>query len=334
MECRNMPDPRKVLVTGATGFIGQALTASLLQAGLAVRAAGLGATAHLEALGAEISPLGAISGATDWSPYLDGIDAVVHLAGVAHRMEEQSATLDNLFDQVNHQATASLARAIGRQGGIERFLFASSVAVHGEPEAWPLTAQSPCRPTTPYGLSKLNAEQAIGEALTGSTVAWGIIRPVLVYGPGNPGNMARLLGLIRRGIPVPVRSTPNQRHFLYLGNLLSAVQAFLRHEAPPAGKAWLIADREAVSTRELVGLLAQALGRPGRTLVLPDPLLKATAWTGDLLRAAGIPSPWTTDALRKLLGDFVVDARPIQEDLGWLPPFTLEEGVRSAVQAH
>jgi nucleoside-diphosphate-sugar epimerase len=139
--------------------------------------------------------------------------------------------------------------------------------------------------------------------------------------------MARLVSLIRKGVPVPVTQTPNRRSLLYLGNMLSAVTTYLSNPSVPTGKTWLIADGEDWSTEQLVQEIALAMGLKAHTIRLPGSLLRSTAAVGSLLRRVGLPVPWTKDVLKKLLGDFFVDATAIQCDLDWSPPYTPAEGL-------
>jgi len=324
-----MNPSRKILVTGANGFIGSALTRALLDQGFRVRMTGQACPRHLEELGAEWFQMGDLEDGAHWHPALEGIHGVVHLAGIAHRIHEDQGSLRSMYHLVNHLATRSLAKAISQTPSIERLLFASSVAVYGDTSTFPLTVDPgvPLRPSTAYGSSKLDAEIAIHEHLGEALCRWAILRPVLIYGPGNPGNMARLVDLVRKGVPVPVTRTPNRRSLLYLGNLLSAVTTYLSSPSVPTGKTWLIADGEDWSTERLVQEIGRAMGLKARTIRLPSPLLRSTAAVGSLMKGFGLPAPWTKDVLNKLLGDFYVDTTAIHHELNWHPPFNPSEGL-------
>ena len=247
--------------------------------------------------------------------------------GMAHRQDRMAQRDWDGFDRVNHRATRSLAEEIRRHPSIKRFIYISSVAVHGTRPTVPLTESSPPAPDTPYGQSKWNAEQAIQGILDPVQFPWVILRPVLVYGPGNPGNMARLAGMLNRGWPVPVTRVPNRRSFLYIGNLTDAIGRCLESCPAPAGRTWLVADRETPSTAALVQALGRAAGRPPRTLALPPGLWKASARLGDLLSRAGLPCPWNEEVRGKLLDDFQVDATAIRNDLPWDPPYSFLQGI-------
>ena len=327
-----MKTVRRVLVTGANGFVGSALTRLLITEGYQVSMTGNARPESLVALGANWIPMPDLTEEVDWLPVLDGVEAVVHLAAIAHRRESNSDTEQALYDRVNHRATRSLAQAIGKCPHIKRFLFMSSVRVHGDPLAFPIREESPLAPVTPYDQSKVDAEMAIRECLPPESLRWGILRPAVIYGPGNRGNMAKLEGLLRKGIPVPLGLQPNRRSFLYLGNVISAIEAFLSHPAPPSGHTWVLADEEPSSTEALVIAMADAMGIRPKRLHLPQGLLSTTARLGDLVRAAGLPAPWNTEVRQKLLGDFWLDISAIKQDLGWRPPFSQEDGIRQTYQ--
>jgi len=317
-----------VLVTGANGFVGTALTQVLLERGLRVRMTGQVRSEALEGMGAEWFPMPDLTGEVDWTDALAGMDAVVHLAAIAHRTGAVVPEDWVRYDQVNHLATRSLAEAIRQTPILDRFLFVSTVRVHGDPVAFPVREDSPFAPSTPYDQSKMDAERAIRETLPLDAARWAIIRPVLVYGPGNRGNMAKLEGLIRTGIPVPLGKRPNRRSFLFLGNLLGAILAFLVHPMPPSGRTWIVADEEPASTERLLRAMAGAMGRKARVLHLPSIVLDPLTALGDLCRKIKVPVPWNSETRQKLLGDFYVDISAIKAELGWTPPFSLEEGIR------
>lgn len=333
MQERNaMTDTLKILVTGANGFVGTALTSALLDLGLQVRMTGQASVVSLQARGAEWFPMPDLTQEVDWTPALEGMDCVVHLAGIAHRTEAASAEDWSLYDQVNHRGTRSLALALQAHPTVKRFLFISTVRVHGDPEVLPVKGTSPLAPSTPYDLSKVEAEKAVRELLAADALTWAILRPVLVYGPGNRGNMARLEGLLRSGLPIPLGRRENKRSFLFIGNLLSIIKTFLMAPHPPSGHTWIVADREAVSTGRLLRAMGAAMNLKPRLIYLPEGILTFAAKAGDLGLRAGIPSPWNSEVQGKLLGDFYVDLAPTMHELGWEPPFGLEEGLRQTYE--
>ena len=314
----------KVLVTGGTGFIGRALVGALLAGGFQVRVAGRG---QASLTGVDWHPLGDLSGTVDWARALEGMEAVVHLAGLAHRFPKDPDYDAALYDRINHRATRDLVQAVARQPSITRFLFASSLGVHGGSPPLPMTSLTPFSPATPYDHSKVEAERAIREVLAAGKVHWAILRPALVYGPGHPGNMAKLEGLILKGRPIPLGG-PNLRSFIFVDNLADVFVTYLAAPFPPSGRAWPVADGYPISTEALVAGMAAGMGRKARLVRLPSPVLGALTALGDGLGRLGLPSPWNSEVRNKLLGDFHVDLTDLRRELGWTPPFTPEEGLR------
>lgn len=324
-----------VLVTGATGFVGRHLCAELVRTGWRVRAVYVHSGPPPNLLHPEIewrqgSPLGS---GTDWLPLLDGgITAVVHLAAIAHRITAAEQVSEQVYDQANHLGTARLAAQVAEHAAtIRRFVFVSSIGAVASLAEVRLNEDSVCRPDTPYGRSKLAAEQSVQRILGASAVEWCILRPPLLYGPGNPGNMERLLHLLKLPVPLPLASVRNRRSFLYVGNLTSAVTTSLVHPAA-ANRVFCLSDQEEISTPELLRRLGRATGRRVRLAPFPLTGLRLVGRCGDLLqqlmgRSMGIDSA----AMNKLCGSLVVDHARFRTDCGWHPPFKLDAGLTATV---
>ena len=280
-----------VLVTGASGFVGRALCRQLEQAGWLLRTPGR-------------SDLGEIDADTDWRPWIEGADAVIHLAARVHVMRETAADADEHYDRTNRAATVRLAEQAAK-AGVRRFVFLSSVKVHGDHAVRPLTAADTPRPSDPYGRSKHAAERALREVPGLDAV---ILRPPLVYGPGVRGNFLALMRLVDRGWPLPLASIDNRRSLIYLGNLVDAIETALA--APPG--TYLPSDRQDVSTPALVRAVARAMGCPAR--LFPTPVAALGAAAAVLGRR---------DAIDRLRETLAVDG----ELPGWQPRFSLEEGM-------
>lgn len=304
---------RAVLVTGATGFIGGFLLDRLVASGYQVTAA---VNAITTGLPDEVTILRncAIAPDTDWSGKLGGIETVVHLAARVHVMHDTS--LDPLaeFRRVNVAGTEHLACEAAK-AGVRRFIFMSSIKVHGEEADHPYTEEDPARPSDPYAISKTEAELALRriEAETGMEVV--IIRPPLVYGPGVKANFLTLLKLVSSNVPLPLANVSNQRSLVYVGNLVDAIIVCMNHPGA-AGQTYLVSDGQDVSTPELVRRIATALKKSALLFPFPTGLLRMT---GRLVGRSG--------TIDRLLGSLQVDSSKIRRDLGWEPPFALKQGL-------
>jgi len=308
------------LVTGATGFVGRALVLRLLAEGRAVRAAVRRANAPLPA-GVETVSVPDIGPDTDWSAALIGVDAVVHLAARAHVLDASSRDAFEAYRAVNSLAALRLAERAAA-AGVRRFVFMSSARVHGARTTdTPFTESSPLAAEDPYGRSKGEAEIGLAERARGTALETVVLRPPLVYGPGARGNFARLVGLVARGVPLPLGAVHNRRSLIGLDNLVDVIVRCLDDPAA-AGGTFLVSDGEDLSTPELVRRIARALGRPARLFPLPPSLLRL----GGALVGRG-------DDVVRLLDDFVVDASHIGRTLGWTPPVPLDRGLARAVAA-
>lgn len=313
----------KVLVTGATGFIGHVLCKHLLQHGWSVRAASRsGSSATTIPAGAEAVRIASVDAETDWTEALGGVDAVVHLAARVHVMHESSSDPLGSFRTVNTEGTRRLA-AMAAEAGVRRFVYLSSIKVNGGQTAdSPFTEADVPRPDEAYGMSKWLAELALWDAARGTGLEAVVVRPPLVYGPNAPGNFKRLLKFIRLGIPLPLGSVRNQRSFMYVENLCDAIRVCLQHPAA-AGRTFLLSDGEDISTPGLVWFLSQYLGRRSRLIPFPTSLLEAGA---SLLGFH--------DEAERLLRSLRVDSSAIRQTLHWNPPYSLHEGLRATTEAY
>jgi len=306
----------KFLVTGANGFVGKAVCAELLRQRQSVRAAVRSANKPVD--DAEVVAVGAIDGGTDWSAALGDIDAVIHLAARVHVMKDSAADPLAEFLKVNLLGTANLAQQAAH-AGVKRLVYASSVKVNGEETRGrqSYTEQDIPAPQDPYGISKWQAEQALRRIAQESGLEVAIVRPPLVYGPGVKGNFISLLAAIDKGIPLPLAGARNARSLVYVGNLADALIACATRPAA-AGQTYLVSDGEDVSTALLVEKIARALGRISRSFYFPPALLRAVATL--LGRAA---------QMDRLFGSLRVSDQKIRGDLAWVPPYSMEQGLRA-----
>lgn len=303
----------RILVTGATGFLGSPVCAALLARGHRVAAA-------VRRVPAAVNPaidtraVGDIDGNTDWGAALSGIDVVLHLAGRAHVMHETVADPLAAFRAVNRDGTVALGRACVA-AGVKRLVFVSSIKVNGEGTA-PGSAfhgDDVPAPVDAYGLSKLEGEQGL-RALSGLETV--VVRPPLIHGPGAKGNLASLMKVIAKGVPLPLGCIRNRRSLVGAENLADAL-AFLAEAPAAAGGTFLVRDGEDVSTPDLIRRLATAMGRSARLIPVPVALLRLG---GALLGRRA--------AVDRLAGSLVVDDSPLRA-LGWRPIRSLDDGLRA-----
>ena len=304
----------RVLVTGASGFVGSALCEALAAAGIPLRRA---LRSGVSAADAQTVIVGDIGAKTRWDEALDGVDTVVHLAARAHVMRDTAADPLALYRRVNVDGTRTLALAAAR-AGVRRLVFLSSIKVNGERmarEAAYTEADAP-HPQDAYGVSKCEAEAALREVAAAQGLQTVVLRAPLLYGPGVKGNFLGLMRAIDRGVPLPLSSIDNRRCLLYVGNLIDAILLCLDHPAA-AGRTYLLADDvEGISTPGLIRAIASALGRRARLLPCPVMLLRSLA------ALAG-----RKPAIARLTQSLRIDSGAIRRELGWQPQATLAVGL-------
>ena len=305
----------KVLVTGATGFVGSALCRQLR----AARHTVIAAVRRGSGLPDEVV-IGEMSSFTNWRPVLAGCDTVVHLAARVHEMNDTVQDSLALYRATNTEATLNLARQAA-QAGVKRFVFISTVKVNGEGRDAAYRETDMPAPEDAYAISKWEAEQGLQRIAREIGLEVVILRPPLVYGPGVKANFLRLMKTIQRGWPLPLGAIHNHRSLLYLGNFVDAIRACLEHPAA-AGQTFLLDDGRPVSTPELVRAIARAMGRPARLLAVPVGVL---AFMGALLGKRA--------AVARLTGSLHVDSSAIRSRLGWTPPYSMEAGLAATVAA-
>ena len=305
----------KFLVTGANGFVGRALCKELSQKGYAVRAAVRSENVKFNDI--ERTIVGTIDGETEWGKALIGVRVVVHLAARVHVMSDESSDPLAEFRKINVAGTEHLAHSAAASG-MKRFVYVSSIKVNGEATCTEkkFSELDTPSPQDPYGISKWEAEQALHRVATETGLEVVIVRPPLVYGAGVKGNFAQMLKVLTKGIPLPLASVDNRRSLIYVENLVDALILCATHPAA-AGQTYLVSDGEDVSTPDLLRQLGTAMGHPAHLFHCPQALLRLA---GRLLGKA--------DQIERLLGSLQVDSGKIRRELDWIPPFTLQEGLR------
>jgi nucleoside-diphosphate-sugar epimerase len=300
-----MNDQASVLVTGSDGFVGRHLVPHLARRGYRVIAASRVAPKfeNPNIVGAELPDL---SEPFDWQPLLRQCDVVVHLAGIAHKF-----AVEDLYDRVNHQATASLARAASRCGTKQLVFISSISAQSGTFAHHELTENEHPKPNNDYGRSKLAAEKAVRAA----GVPFTILRPVVIYGQGEKGNFATLHKISRIPVPLPFGGLRAKRSVLSIENFMSAVETALTN--PRArGETFIVSDPKPVTVAELIARHRVSQGRPSWLLPVPE------RWLELSLRAVGHSSTW------ERLGCPLIAPPTKFVDIGWKP--TQSSSIRSA----
>jgi nucleoside-diphosphate-sugar epimerase len=310
----NTPAQRTVLLTGATGFVGRATLAAAAAQGLSIRAVVRGGVGPPDAT--EVVRIDDLGLEDNWARVVEGVDTVIHLAARVHVMRDLATDPLAAFRAVNVVGTRRLAVAAA-SAGVRRFVFVSSVKVHGDATRdCPFTPASPLAPTGPYARSKAESELILAGIAAETQMEVVVVRPPLVYGPGVGANFLSLLRLLDRGVPLPLGRVRNRRSLIYVGNLADLL--LLAATRPdPVGGAFLVADGPPLSTPELVRRIARALGKSARLLPVPPGLLRAAgAVTG---RSAVVD---------RLLSSLAVDASRAGAVLGWRPPTDMDQGLR------
>lgn len=308
----------RVLITGASGFIGQQVARALQARSQPIRLATRHPT-HCDT-GAEMIRLrGAGQSPEDWREAVDNCDAIVHLAARAHVLKEGAANPLAAFREANVQLSLACAEAAVK-AGVRRFVFISSVGVHGnQTDRKPFEVHDVLAPCSPYAQSKMEAELELKDLCRNTGMELVVVRPPLVYGPRAPGNFASLMQALQRGIPLPLGAvTDNRRSLVALDNLVDFLLTCISHPAA-AGESFLVSDNEDLSTTDLLRRMGEALGNPAKLVPLSPRFLRWCA----LALGKG-------ETGQRLLGSLQVDISHTQKTLGWIPPISVNEGLRRA----
>ncbi len=298
-----------VALTGATGFIGQYLVRELPQRGHRVRVLLRRPAAMSSNVATTV--IGDLRQPQNMAAALEGVDAVVHCAGIAHT----SGVPEEDYQAINTAGTVALARA-ARQSGVGRFIFLSSIRAQCGPSADMVQTEAvEPRPIDAYGKSKLAAERGLAEV----DLDWVALRPVLLYGPGAKANMAQLMKLARSPFPLPLKGIAARRSLLSLENLLAAIETVLATSKAPR-RTYIVAEREALTVSQMIAAMRNGLGRTSKVFFFPPTLLDA------VFRAAG-----QREAFGRLSGSLVADAS-LLTSLGWAPAVDTTLGLRMLME--
>jgi len=307
-----------ILVTGATGFIGQALVNQLCMQPEHRVVAVVRDRSDALPRDVKLKFVEDITQQPDWSSALEGVDVVVHLAARAHVAQDNSADSLSSFRRINVDATSNLAQQAAK-AGVKRFIFMSSIGVNGNLSREPFIEEDVPEPVEYYALSKYEAEQALRQISNDSGMEIVILRPPLVYGPNAHGNFGKLVRAIEKGIPLPLGATNNKRSLVALDNLVDFIITCVDH--PKAGnEVFLVSDGEDLSTTELIKSIARAVGKSPRLIPVPVGLMRFAA------RFLGRQA-----VADRLFGSLQVDSTKARELLGWQPVVTMDEQLRKMV---
>lgn len=309
-----------ILVSGASGFIGQRLVFRLLTDGHACRQLVRRQEGGASAIVAELADPDALAKACS------GIACVFHCAGYAHAFSSLSGDDSVRHWTVNFEGTRNLVEAAG-QAGVKRFVFLSSVKVMAEPGEICADENFPGEPETPYGQSKLAAEKAVLAA--GQRFGMHVVnlRLAMVYGAGGRGNLERMGRLVKRAIFPPLPETGNRRSLVHVDDVVSATR-LVAGDDRANGRTYIIAAQEAPSGRGLFDALRQAQGLPPCNWSVPAPLLRFAARFGDgAEKLMGRRLPLDSEVLDRLLGSAWYSPARIERELGWRAQVELVDGL-------
>ena len=297
----------RVLITGASGFVGQNLIKYFKE----------NTSIETESLSLRRK---------DWEEMnFDGFDAIIHLAGKAH---DTSNTSDpESYYWINRDLTIKLFEKF-KNSNVRDFLFFSSVKAVADVVEGVLTEEIATEPHTPYGKSKQEAENFLNNAILKEGKRVFILRPCMVHGPGNKGNLNLLYQVVEKGLPWPLASFENERSFLSVDNLSFLVYQILDNKNLKSNT-YNLADDDFISTNELVDLISDVLGKKSKKLKISSSIVKSLVKIGDIL-----PLPINSERLKKLTESYRVSNEKIKADLNITKlPISAIDGLRRTIES-
>ncbi|MGZ9710580.1 UDP-glucose 4-epimerase family protein [Glaciimonas sp. GNP009] len=318
LELQNKKIDHAILLTGASGFVGRALSLRLIELGVKLICA---VREPFSLPDAQMEVILDINEKTDWSRCLAGIDTVIHVAARVHVMQEVSGDPLAEFRRVNVAGTLNLAEQ-AVESGVKRFIFLSSIKVNGEEtiDGVKLTEKDIPNPQDAYGVSKYEAELGLFQIAKDTGLEVIIIRPPLVYGPDVKANFASMLRWVYSRVPLPFGAVKNKRSFVYLGNLISLIICCIEHP-DAANEIFFVSDGDDLSISELLNACAKALGKRSLLFSVPPVVL--------MLLVSMFGKRATA---QRLLGSLQVDISKSKERLGWVPPISVNDGLKETVR--
>lgn len=314
-------DGTRLLLTGATGFLGKAVARRLTTDARFQVIASLRRESTNLIPGIKSVFVGDMDADTDWSAALSDVEVVIHSAARVHIMDDVARNPLLEFRKVNFEGTMALANQ-AVENGVKRFIFISSIKVNGEETlpGKPYSADDDPKPVDPYGISKAETEQALLNLASTSGMQVVIIRPVLVYGPGVKANFLSLMKWLNRGVPLPLGGIKNKRSLVALDNLVDLIYTCIDHPAA-INQVFLVSDGDDLSTSELLQRVGEALGHPARLFPAPIVLIDLVA------RMVGKRS-----ISQRLFGSLQVDISKTRDLLDWEPPVSVEDAISETAQ--
>lgn len=297
---------QKILITGITGFVGQNLESYLSK--------------DFECVGISRKS-DATKNITDYNTYFNSSElgfAIIHLAGKAHDLKKTSN--DNEYFEVNFELTKKIYDKFLQDSQSEVFIYLSSVKAVKDSVAGVLTENDQPTPVTPYGKSKLMAEEYILKNLPTNHKRVYILRPCMIHGPGNKGNMNLLYGFASKGLPYPMAAYQNQSSFLSVDNLSFVIKELLIYKVPSG--VYNVADDQALSTNQVIELMAHSLNTKPKLLAVPKRIINAIARMGDHLKL-----PINSERLNKMTENYVVSNHKIKTAIQKELPLSVQQGL-------